>query len=267
MDSIGNFFAFLWAWIVTNHGKIIWLAIVLVVSIIAEHVLTRMLGHTLHKAKIPNASIFINILRVLIVLVAIAIVLRPVFGISPMSVFTALGIGGFAISLGLKDSVANTIGGFELMFSHVIQPGDIVNISGTTGVVQDINWRQTIVQEANGNQLMIPNSVLNTTALEKINPVNRQTVTVPFTAKPGVDANQLTQDLLQQVNHAAGALLNPNKPPAIQFTGFSQYGITGQITATAAQGGNTVKLVDAITRSISQSDLLQQLSASASHTN
>ena len=112
-------------------------------------------------------SIFVNILRVVVWVLAVATVLQPVFGVNPTTLFTALGIGGLAVSLGLKDTIANVIGGFGLMLGHVIQPGDYVSVSGTKGVVKDINWRQTIVRERNGNEMVIPNSILNTASLEK----------------------------------------------------------------------------------------------------
>ena len=133
----------------------------------------------------PNASIFINILRAVVWTLAVGTVLQPVFGINPTTIFTALGIGGLAVSLGMKDTIANIIGGFGLMLGRVIQPGDLVNVAGTDGVVEDINWRQTVVRERNGNIKIIPNSILNTASLEKLNPSNEMLVRVPFTAKAG----------------------------------------------------------------------------------
>lgn len=77
----------------------------------------------------PNASIFINILRAVVWTLAVGTVLQPVFGINPTTIFTALGIGGLAVSLGMKDTIANIIGGFGLMLGRVIQPGDLVNVA------------------------------------------------------------------------------------------------------------------------------------------
>ena len=54
------------------------------------------------------------------------------------------------------------------MLGKEIQPGDLVRIQGTTGVVKDITWRQTVILERGGNQMVIPNSVLNTSSLEKL---------------------------------------------------------------------------------------------------
>ena len=138
-------------WLARNYGKLILLAVVLVVAALIDKALTKVVRRILDKSQVPNASIFVNILRVVVWAFAIGTLLQPVFGINPTTLFTALGIGGLAVSLGLKDTIANVIGGFGLMLGRVIQPGDYVKVAGITGTVKDINWRQTIVRERNGN--------------------------------------------------------------------------------------------------------------------
>ena len=156
-------------WLAKNYSKLILLAVVLIVAALIDKALTKVVRRMLDKSQVPNASIFVNILRVVVWVFAIGTLLQPVFGINPTTLFTALGIGGLAVSLGLKDTIANVIGGFGLMLGRVIQPGDYVKVAGITGTVKDINWRQTIVRERNGNEMVIPNSILNTASLEKLN--------------------------------------------------------------------------------------------------
>ena len=181
----------IWKWLQSNYGKLVFLAIVVLIAIIIDKALRAWYARfsTVRRCRTP--SIFVNILRVVVWVLAVATVLQPVFGVNPTTLFTALGIGGLAVSLGLKDTIANVIGGFGLMLGHVIQPGDYVSVSGTKGVVKDINWRQTIVRERNGNEMVIPNSILNTASLEKLDPINECLVQVPFTAKAGIDPDQM----------------------------------------------------------------------------
>ena len=169
-------------WLKTNSGKIILLIVVALLAAVIDKALTRIVSKVLDRSQVPNASIFINILRAVVWTLAVGTVLQPVFGINPTTIFTALGIGGLAVSLGMKDTIANIIGGFGLMLGRVIQPGDLVNVAGTDGVVEDINWRQTVVRERNGNVKIIPNSILNTASLEKLNPSNEMLVRMPSSA-------------------------------------------------------------------------------------
>ena len=174
-------------WFQVNAGKLIWLTIVLAIVFVADRVISRVLRKILDNSQIPSASIFVNLTRVTIWVTGAAMVLQPVFGINPTTLITALGVGGVAISLGLKDTIANIIGGFGLMLGRVIQPGDLVTIQGVTGTVHDITWRQTVVRTRSGDMMVIPNSVLNTAALTKLTPVSEGMATLEFTAKASGD--------------------------------------------------------------------------------
>ena len=226
-------------WLKTNSGKIILLIVVALLAAVIDKALTRIVSKVLDRSQVPNASIFINILRAVVWTLAVGTVLQPVFGINPTTIFTALGIGGLAVSLGMKDTIANIIGGFGLMLGRVIQPGDLVNVAGTDGVVEDINWRQTVVRERNGNVKIIPNSILNTASLEKLNPSNEMLVRVPFTAKAGTD------------------LADPRFPPKVRLTGYSPYGINVEVCAYAKPESLLPDMINAVARSIANADFLE----------
>ncbi|EFA23375.1 mechanosensitive ion channel family protein [Bifidobacterium gallicum] len=241
-----------------NTGKIIWLVVVFLLALLLARTITRIMQRALAKTGVPNVSLFVNIVRILIWTLAATAVLQPVFGVSPTTVFTALGIGGLALSLGLKDWIANIVSGFDLMVGHVIQPGDVVTISGTTGVVEDITWRQTIVRSRSGNTVLVPNSVLSTSAIEKLNPTTEGLVKVPFTAKSGTDPDKLSKELADLVEQRSAQYLDMAMAPIVKFTGLSPYGITGEIYALAKQGVQLSSLADSVTRAIAHCSLIEQ---------
>ena len=244
-------------WLARNYGKLILLAVVLVVAALIDKALTKVVRRILDKSQVPNASIFVNILRVVVWAFAIGTLLQPVFGVNPTTLFTALGIGGLAVSLGLKDTIANVIGGFGLMLGRVIQPGDYVKVAGITGTVKDINWRQTVVRERNGNIKIIPNSILNTTSLEKLNPSNEMLVRVPFTAKAGTDIDEMTRQVVQAVQRDTADLADPRFPPKVRLTGYSPYGINVEVCAYAKPGSLLPDMINAVARSIANADFLE----------
>ena len=244
-------------WLKTNSGKIILLIVVALLAAVIDKALTRIVSKVLDRSQVPNASIFINILRAVVWTLAVGTVLQPVFGINPTTIFTALGIGGLAVSLGMKDTIANIIGGFGLMLGRVIQPGDLVNVAGTDGVVEDINWRQTVVRERNGNIKIIPNSILNTASLEKLNPSNEMMVRVPFTAKTGTDIDEMTRQVVEAVQRDTADLADPRFPPKVRLTGYSPYGINAEVCAFAKPGLLLSDMINVVARSIANADFLE----------
>ena len=233
-------------WFQVNAGKLIWLVVVLAVVFAADRVISRVLRKILDNSQIPSASIFVNLTRVTIWVTGAAMVLQPVFGINPTTLITALGVGGVAISLGLKDTIANIIGGFGLMLGRVIQPG-------VTGTVHDITWRQTVVRTRSGDMMVIPNSVLNTAALTKLTPVSEGMATLEFTAKASGDPSAISQDILDRVTKATADVALEGQPPLVKFTGFSPYGMTGQVLVFAREGVLPSTIKDMAARAIAGS--------------
>ena len=71
--------------------------------------------------------------------------------------FGALGVG---IGFGLQNVVNNFVSGLILMFERPIQPGDTVEITGTTGTVREIGMRATTLKTREGADVVIPNGTL-----------------------------------------------------------------------------------------------------------
>jgi len=72
-------------------------------------------------------------------------------------VFGALGVG---IGFGLQTVVNNLVSGLVLMFERPIQPGDVVDVAGSSGTVREIGLRATILHTFEGADVVVPNGLL-----------------------------------------------------------------------------------------------------------
>lgn len=89
------------------------------------------------------------------------LVIFSILGISITPVLTALGVGGLAVALALKDTLENLFAGIYLITDRTIRVGDIIRLeSGQDGTVDDIGWRTTRIRSFNSTTIIVPNTKL-----------------------------------------------------------------------------------------------------------
>ena len=104
-------------------------------------------------------SIFVDIARVLIIAISLAVLFGWIWGADVGGLFTALGIGSIVIGLALQNAVGSVLSGLFLLFEQPFELGEYIVTSAGRGRVVAMNWRATHLDTANG-LLIIPNSEL-----------------------------------------------------------------------------------------------------------
>lgn len=257
--------------------SLFWGVTIAIATLAVSKVAVRAISSFLHHDgnPLPNSSIIINIVRALILIVGASIILDSCFGIDTSSVITALGIGGIAVSLGFQDTLSNLIGGLQVTFMGIVKPGDNIEVGSESGVVQDVSWRHTTIRDAQGQTVIIPNSIISTTALVHLLPANR--VAVPFTipryrvadapdasdaAAPAhatgapkqelVDIDQLSDAIVASARMAAEAISPVTDGPKVFFSEIGELGIKGKVIFTVQDAGKTSAASDAVVRAIAR---------------
>jgi len=103
-------------------------------------------------------NIGIKVLNFLIFLMGILIVLYFA-GINLTAVLSGLGIGGFAVALAAKDTLANFFGTLSILLSDVFSQGDWIVVDGKEGVVVEIGLRVTTLRTFDNALIAIPNNI------------------------------------------------------------------------------------------------------------
>jgi small-conductance mechanosensitive channel len=109
------------------------------------------------RGRVP--SIFVDIVRLLLIVVGIAVLFAVVWHADVGGLFTALGIGSIVIGLALQNAVGSVISGLLLLFEAPFALGDWIETNGLRGRVIEVNWRATHLKTGNGVEV-IPNSAL-----------------------------------------------------------------------------------------------------------
>ena len=101
-------------------------------------------------------------------------------GFPTSTILGSLGLGGLALTLGSKDLVADIIAGVSIVFEGGFKIGDIIEVGGFKGTVEDIGVRSTTLRGAGGNVKVIGNrDVKNVLNLSKYNSVYSLDIKIP----------------------------------------------------------------------------------------
>ncbi len=111
------------------------------------------------RARLPR--IFLDLGRLVLILIGALILLSTVWGADVSGLVTALGISSIVIGLALQNSVGNIIAGLLLLFERPFALGDWLKVGDSIGKVVEINWRATHLDIGNA-MLVVPNGTLST---------------------------------------------------------------------------------------------------------
>lgn len=105
------------------------------------------------------------LIHVFVLLLGGTVLLRY-FNITVAPLLTALGVGGLAVALALRDTLANFFAGIHIVVEAPISIGDFIQLSsGEEGTVTDIGWRTTRVLTTSNNIIVIPNEKITSSIL------------------------------------------------------------------------------------------------------
>ncbi|MGB3376262.1 MAG: mechanosensitive ion channel domain-containing protein [Microbacterium sp.] len=139
-------------------------------------------------------SIFIEIARLILVVVGLGFLFQWVWGADVGGLVAALGVTSIVIGLALQNAVGGVISGLLLLFEQPFKIGDWLDIGGgTEGRVVQVNWRAVHIDTGSGIQI-VPNSTLSGASFtNKSLPLGAFYVTVPATFSTDDPPHEVTR--------------------------------------------------------------------------
>jgi small-conductance mechanosensitive channel len=107
-----------------------------------------------------RAATVSNVLRKLATILIAAIGTLAIFntlGISILPFLATAGVAGIAIAFGAQSLVKDFFRGFFLLAENQIRQGDVVEIAGKSGLVEDLTLRYVQLRDYEGNVHYVPN--------------------------------------------------------------------------------------------------------------
>lgn len=96
------------------------------------------------------------LLGTIIALIALMVFLN-IWRISLLPYLTAFGVTGFIVGLAFQEPLSNFMSGILVLLTRKLKEGDVIEIDGTAGVVEIINYNHTVLRTFDGKSVIIPN--------------------------------------------------------------------------------------------------------------
>ena len=176
----------------------------------------------------PSTIMFTNFVWITVYSIGLLVILDALeISIAPM--LTALGIGGLAVSLALKDTLTDVFAGLHILLSKKVQPGDFVSLdSGEMGYIQNITWRNTKMLERTNNIIHIPNTKLSKAIIKNYDSGESSfSVKIPMGVGYDSDLDVVERVVMEVANdlHQKMDEMNKKSTPSIKFKGFGESSI------------------------------------------
>ena len=165
-------------------------------------------------------------LRVFIVIIGGILILQNLTGVKIGALLASLGIGGIAVALAAKDSIANFFGTLAILFDKPFQLGDRILINNYDGVVEDVGFRSTRIRTLTGHLVTIPNEKIVSSGVENIakRPHIRWLTNITITYDTPPDRVEKAVSIIKEIldNHEGR---HPDFPPRVYFNGFNDWSL------------------------------------------
>ncbi|MEW5920113.1 MAG: mechanosensitive ion channel family protein [Bacillota bacterium] len=181
-----------------------------------------------------HLELIVKVSSYIIIIIAVLWAL-PHIGVEPSGLMVAGGIVGLAIGFASQRIVGNLISGLFLIIERPVKIGDIVDIDGVAGFVEDIRVISTTIRTYDGLYVRIPNETVFTAKITNfVSYVVRR-----FEYRVGIrysdDAEKAIRIILNVIEKHPLALINPPPQAFVDELGDSSVNIIVRVWAPTTE--------------------------------
>lgn len=221
-------------WNVSLSGALsalVTLLVCLVVTRIALKLLRRLLNNSkldarMQKYVLSGAKVLLYLLTAIIVVGSL--------GVDMTSLVALLSVASLGVTLAAEDILANVAGGLVILSSHPFAIGDYIEVSGTSGTVEEIRLNHTTLATPDGLTVLLPNKTLADSQVVNYSALGRRRITQVISASYDDDTETVRAACRTALDSTPGILRDP--APAVYVTNYGESAIEYTIycwTATA----------------------------------
>lgn len=204
-------------------------------AVFAMRVLNGLLAHYVSRyAEQSEKTLYLQLTQTIRSTVNVAIwLVAAVFVVSNLgfnvsSILAGLGLGGLAVALASKDTLANVFGSITILVNGPFRVGEAVTYQGHSGKVETVGLRDTRIRTWDGHLVVVPNALAPTSVVENIS--RRPSFRCLFKLLLRYDLTQAQLDAVPAlVASAVAAEEGTAEGAKVHFLEFGQHAIEVQV--------------------------------------
>ena len=183
-----------------EYGEIVLMAaVIMALGILLIKLAVKITGKALAKTRLDKSvHKFIITATKYALYIVLAVVILTSLKIPTAPLVTVLGACGAAVALALKDSLGNIASGIIILANKPFIRGDVIEVTGITGIVQSIDLLVTTLKTYDNKVITIPNGTITAAVLVNYSREDTRRVDLSFTISYDSDIAE-AKDVLMAV--------------------------------------------------------------------
>ncbi len=209
--------------LLTQWGlKVVGAIALLIVGRMVAGLLRKLTRRSMKKAEVdatlmPFMSSMVYYLAMAVVLIAVL----GLFGIQTTSLIAILGAAGLAIGLALQGTLSHFASGIMLLIFRPFRVGDVVDVGGTIGKVEEIGIFTTTLKSPDNIKITVPNSQIYGSTIKNMNGYETRRVDMVMGVSYDDDLALAMETMMRVIQEDTRVLAEPEPQIAVAELGDS----------------------------------------------
>ena len=191
---------------------------------LVEYHLLKLTSRTATKLDDMLVPVVRKSLKITIAIISALWIADGILELQIRAIIVSAGVGGIAIALAAKDTVANFFGSITIFADRPFQVDELIEVQGYIGTVEEVGFRSTRIRTFDGHLVAVPNSIIANTVVKNISqrPFIRRVTNITITYDSGIAKTEKAIQIIKEVLAAVPEInTDPDRPTRVYFDDFA----------------------------------------------
>jgi small conductance mechanosensitive channel len=185
--------------------KIVYVLIIIAIASIIAKIIATAISRFGKQSGLPD-NVISSINKIITYFIAFIgfVMILDVFQFNITTFVASFGIMGLVIGLSSQAIISNFISGILIMLEKPFDAGDVIDIMGSPGIVEDISIRNTRIRTFDGRMITVPNSTFSSSAVVNYSKTGGIQVKIPLSLTAGADLEKVSKIMISAAKNRQG---------------------------------------------------------------